>query len=176
MKTRLSVVLVTTAIVLGGCLFTGTFSIRVHLENLVADFSAGYLEQTVDLALLDDTWDEHSDDIERIEAIFLDAIVTNDTNEPDTLGVYIAEASSLPAADIPTVARPLLTGYVVPAQATDILTVVEAQQLWHSDQANLEAVKNLVKTGMFSIYVTSSTASASVTLDEMNLYVTFTAR
>jgi len=54
--------------------------------------------------------------------------------------------------------------------------VVEAQQLWHSDQANLEAVKNLVKTGMFSIYVTSSTASASVTLDEMNLYVTFTAR
>lgn len=162
------------AVLISGCLLSGTFSFKVRLTNLEASFVDGYIKQTLNLADEADTWDEHDDEIAQIESIHLDAIVTNNTQSSATLAVYVAADSSLVQSDFAGTALPILTDYVVSAQTTDTLTIPESLKLLHLTGSNWTEVQKLVKTGFFTAYASSSQKDASISIDVLNLYISFT--
>lgn len=178
MKTKLLLSVLLPALIVAGCLISGTFSIKVSLNDIATAFEDGLVKQTVDLSAEDEEWADHADKIEQIESINFDAIVTNVLTTTETLSVYVSAnsvystaAQVLGAAD----AYPVLVNYASPGSSRDTLTVLEAQALLQLSGDNFTAVKNLLKTGAFTVYVTSTGTAFEGSINEANIYITFTA-
>ena len=174
MNKKILLTLLSAMILVSGCLLSGTFSFKVRLTNLEANFSSGLVKETVDLSSRAQTWDDHKDEIAQIESMRMDAIVVNNTLSPDTLGIYVAADSNLIQSSLAASALPVLTNYVVPAQTTDTLFLDEAMKLMHVTGSNWIALQRLIKTGMFTAYASSSVKDASIQIGQFNLYVSFT--
>jgi len=173
MKTFL--LLTALAVLAAGCILSAQWSLAVPFA-VDKQFNNGVISETVDLAQEDKTWNDHKDNIDQIEKVGFDAVITG-LAAGDTLDMYLSAKSSYAsraavqgAAD----AYPLLLGYVAPG-GTDTLTRVEAEALLQLSGANFTNVKNLVKTGNFTAYITSSGGAAVGTIDTANVYITFTA-
>lgn len=162
---------------LTGCLFSGTFVITFHFIPGTPDFVNGLVKECVDLSS-NTTWDDHSDDIKRIDKITFDAVISNNVGAADTLSVYIAATTTAytTAAQVEgaTDVYPILLGYVTSLTGSDVLTVLEADALLQLTGSNFESVKALVESGAFCVYITS-TGATSGSIDEANVYITFTA-
>jgi len=176
MNAKRIILIAALTIVAAGCILSAQWSLSVPFD-VAEPFVNGVVKRTVDLAVEDGTWNDHKDNIDQIEKVGFDAIVVNSLATTDTLDMYLSATSSystraavLAAADT----YPLLLGYVVPV-GTDTLTRVEADALLQLSGANFTNVKNLVKTGNFTAYITSSGGAAVGQIDTANVYVTFTA-
>ena len=167
-------------LLLTGCLISGTFVIVIGLTGLATTFVNGMVKESVNLAAEDETWEDHADDIKRIDKITFDAIVTNTLSTATTLNVYISDNATYASgaavmAGVGTDVYEVLIGYITKPNATDTLTVVEADALLRLTGANFEGVKALIESGVFCVYVTSSASVAQGQIDEANVYITFTA-
>lgn len=178
MKTKRMLSVLLPALLMAGCLISGTFSIKIELNNIETAFVNGIVSETVNLSDESEDWADHADKIERIESVNFDAIITNVLTTTETLSVYVSAVSTystaaqvLGAAD----AYPVLANYASPGSAKDTLTVVEAQALLQLSGANFTAVKNLLKTGAFTVYVASTGTEFQGSIAEANIYITFTA-
>ena len=163
---------------LTGCLISGTFLITIPFTLTSPDFEAGLVKECVDLND-DETWADHSDKIKRIDKITFDAIVSYNSGSVDTLSVYIAGSTSsyTTAAQVEgaTDTYPVLLGYVTNPSGVDTLTVAEADALLQLSGSNFESVKALIESGAFCVYITNTGATSMATIDEANVYITFTA-
>ena len=162
---------------LTGCLISGTFLIAIPFTLLSPSFVNGLVKECADLSD-DETWDDHSDDIKRIDKITFDAVIGGNMGATDTVSVYIAGSGSsyTTAAQVEgaTDTYPVLLGYVTNPSGVDTLTVAEADALLQLTGSNFESVKALVESGAFCVYVTSTGGNAG-SIDEANVYITFTA-
>ena len=76
-KKKLSWGSLVIVLLLAGCILSGTFVIAISLSQVSTDFINGLVKESVDLGD-NETWDDHSDDIKRIDKITFDAVVKND--------------------------------------------------------------------------------------------------
>lgn len=176
MNTTKLLVLAGLALVAGGCIISSQLSLEVPFA-VDQPFVNGVIKETLNLGD-NDTWADNADKIEQIEKVEFDAVVVNALSAKDTLDMYVSATSTYTtraqvkgASD----AYPLLLNYVTPASSTDTLTRVESLPLLQLSGANFTNVKNLVKTGNFTAYITSSGGAAVGRIDTANVYITFTA-
>lgn len=172
-KKLLPILAVTT--VVAGCILSAQWSLSVPFE-VDEPFTNGIVKKTVNLVDEDETWADHKDEIEQIEKVGFDAVVTG-LAAGDTLDMYLSPTSSYTsrtAVQAATDMYPLLLGYVSPG-GTDTLTRLEAEGLLQLTGTNFTNVKNLVKTGNFTAYITTSGGPAAGLIDTANVYITFTA-
>ena len=178
MKTRQILLVAAGALLLTGCIISATYQLEVPV-TVKESFINGIVKETLNLSEEDDTWADHQDDINRIEKVNFDAVVDNDGGEV-TLNVYVAESSTYASrAEVEDAydagdALAVLLGYVAPADSWDTLTVAESEALLQLSGDNFTKVQNLLLTGNFTVYVTSTDAVGG-TIDTANVYITFTA-
>lgn len=178
MKIKTVLMLATLTLVAAGCILSAQWSLKVPFK-VSEPFANGIVAKTVNLVEEDDTWADHSDQIDQIEKVGFDAVVVGLT-AGDSLDMYLsadstyASRAAVLAAATAKDAFPLLLGYIAPG-GTDTLTRVEAEALLQLSGPNFTSVKNLVKTGLFTAYITKSGGAAVGSIDTANVYITFTA-
>lgn len=169
--------LAVVSLVAAGCILSGTFLATIEFVEVTTNFTNGLVKENVDLA----DYTDHAEDIDRIERIDLEGIVENDLAAADTINVYVSSDSTHTtraqvqgAAD----AYPVLLGYVTKPgpNSTDTLTITEARNLLQLTGTNWDSIKTLLKTGLFTVYVTSTGNTAQGNIIKANLFITFTAK
>jgi len=176
MNAKRAILIAALTTVAAGCILSAQWSLFVPFA-VNQSFVNGIVKETVNLAEEDETWADHADEIEQIEKVEIDAVVVNALGEEDTLDMYVSATSSYATrAEVKAAvdAYPLLLDYVAPV-GTDTLTRVESQALLQLSGANFTNVKNLIKTGNFTAYITSSGNAVVGQIDTANVYITFTA-
>jgi ABC-type Na+ efflux pump permease subunit len=176
MNARNLLLIAAVLLVAGGCqLISAQWSLSVPFA-VNKQFANGVIKETLNLPDLDETWADHADEINDIEKVEFDAIVVNALGTQDTIDMYVSATSTYTsraqvqgAAD----AYPLLLGYVVPV-GTDTLTIAESQAYLQLSGDNFTHVKELVHTGNFTGYITSSGDASVGQIDTANVYITFT--
>jgi hypothetical protein len=173
MKKRWKLLAFATLLISAGCIMSGTFTTDVEVT---ADFNNGFEKEDVDITDVD-----HAEDIDRIERVDFEAIIRNDMATADTLNVYIstnATYASKAAVQGATDVYPLILGYVTkstPVPSYDTLTITEARAILLIPGSNWDQIKEIVKTGIFTVYFTSTGGAASGAITEGTLFITFTA-
>jgi hypothetical protein len=161
--------LLLAVIMLSGCLFTATFVIHHPFKfTMQNDF---YFEQ---VNLTDNTtWKDHRDQIDFIDAVGMILYITSGEAADVTFNAYADKysgPSSNPAV-VPTSATKIINDLVVPPGKTTIsykksLTVI----------TGLERFKDLVETGQFDFFATSSSGlGSSFRVDSGEVVITFSA-
>jgi hypothetical protein len=162
-------------LLLGGCLVSGTFVVvEVFSFN---QLSGDFYSEAVDLTD-DDTWNDHKDEIDRIDVVGFELWVTNESTSDFTFNAYL---------DDPTDPMWDTEGEVV-ANATlifDNLTIEGAgagsgsRRVVSYSQSfgylkNIPEIRRLVKEGIFDYYaLIDGTATGSV--DSVKVIVTVSA-
>lgn len=147
-------VLIALALASTGCLVSGTF---VVVEDFDFDFTAqgGFYWYPVDLTG-NTVWEDHSEDIDDIDAIGMQFTIRNTSDVSSTLTIKIKKASG--EAD-PNGVPPAITGattiigeLTVPANTTRVIGY--AGSLAYI--TNIEKIKEIILSGRFDVYGTST--------------------
>jgi hypothetical protein len=162
------------ALVFAGCLTSVTELVTVPFSGNVT-FVDGLVYETVNL----DEYDITTAEIETIDKLDFDAVVQNDLAQSADLDLYVAADSTLrtaAAVRASSTVLPVFLGYSLPAGpgVTDTITIPEARAISQLSGDNWTAVKTLILTGKFTVYLTSSATNIQGTVDTANAYITFT--
>jgi hypothetical protein len=138
-----------------GCLVSGTF---VVWENINFDFTAqtGFYWWPVDLRE-NAVWEDHSEDIDDIDALGFEFEVTNTSDQTSTLSFSLAAATGdVDTLDVPTeIPKSAVLAYgplTVKAGETKKISYGESLSLIK----NLDQIKTILLTGRFDYYGTST--------------------
>jgi hypothetical protein len=172
-------ILALVSLLAAGCILSGTFVADVEFVDVATTFVSGLVKQDVDLS----DYTDHAEDIQRIDRIDLEAILVNGQATASNLDVYVSSNSAYTTkaaveAGLATDVLPVLLDYVTKPgpNSTDTVTILEARTLLQLTGANWDAVKALLETGLFTVYVTSTDASVSGEITKATLHITFTAK
>ena len=168
--------LVLAILVISGCrIVSGTFVV-VEVFKFTA-LSSNFYREAVDLTD-DDTWDEHKDDIDRIDVVGFELWMTNNTNTEFTYSAYLDNPTD-PMYDTPgevtNNATLIFDNLTVPAGGPGsgskrVVTYAKS----FSYLKNIPAIRKLVKEGVFDYYaITVGNTTGSV--DSVKVIVTVSA-
>jgi hypothetical protein len=136
-------------ILVTGCfLLSGTWVIIYKVDQADIDAKSGFYKFTVNLTN-EDVWQDHKDDIDDIADITLTFKLANDGDSTATARVYVSSDSTL--ADTTAVkssATIILDGISVAPHDTLQMTMAH----YYDILQNLDALKKLVKSGVFTAY------------------------
>ena len=157
-----------------GCLISGTFVTDV---DFTASFTNGFEKISVDLA----DYTDRSEDIDRVERVDVEGIIRNDENASDTIRVYMSSnATYTTKAAVESAADAYLLVIDYPTKpgpgSFDTLTIEEARAFINIPSAAWDQIKEVVKTGTFCVYITSTGTGVSGAVTEGYLWITFTAK
>ena len=162
-------------LVLGGCLVSGTFVV-VEVFSFTA-LSSNFYREAVDLTD-DDTWDEHKDDIDRIDVVGFELWVTNETANDFTYSAYLDDPTapmwSTPA-EVQANATLIFDNLTIPGAGagSGSQRVVTYSQSFNYLK-NIPEIRRLVKDGVFDYYaLTVGNITGSV--DSVKVIVTVSA-
>jgi hypothetical protein len=160
-----------------GLLFTGCLLISATFV-IVEDFSftaaGGFYHESFDLTSNSD-WQDHKDNIDMIDAVGFEMTFINSNPEAVTFNAYIAPAG----ASYTTKTQLDSLAYVVIHDLTvqpDTTVMTYGQSLTHIQ--NFGRLKDLVKSGAFEYYGTSSSSGSLVgqfKIDPGKVIITFSA-
>lgn len=138
--------------VLAGCLVSGTF---VIVEDFTFTAGTGFYAYPVDLTG-NDIYEDHKDDIDFIDEVGLEFTITSTEPTATTFAVYVDDVGSNHGSEAAVIANATkIFEITVPGNAT---TTFEYEDTVNKI-SNLEILKNLVKSGSFDYYGTSSSNS-----------------
>ena len=144
-----------------GCLVSGTF---VVVEDVEFDFTAqgGFYWWPVDLRG-NSIWEDHKNDIDDIDALGFDFTVTNTSDRSSTLSFSLAPASGLADTATSPSERPKTA---VLAYGPLTLKSGETRHITYGESLsliqNLDQIKNIVLTGRFDYFGTSTDGPVGV--------------
>ncbi len=161
--------LILAAVALAGCLISATFVIHEPIKfTMQNDF---YFEQ---VNLTDNaTWEDHGDQVDFIDAVGMVLYITSGEAGNVTFNAYVDKYSgpSSSPSSVPKTATKIISNLQVPPGKTKI---TYKQSL--SIITGLDRLKDLVKTGQFDFYATSSSGlGSSFRVDSGEVVVTFSA-
>jgi hypothetical protein len=153
-----------------GCLVSGTF---VIVEKFDITANNGFYFYRVDLTSQPD-WEDHKDDIDRIDAVGFEFYITSTATSDVTFKVYIDTATTgTDLTSVPASASAIIDSLVVAAGTTSRhVTYVESLGMIR----NIARLKTLAKIGKFDYFGTTSNPTSGVfTIDSGKVVVTFSA-
>lgn len=170
MKRVILILLAAALLPVAGCLISSQTLVEIDFSGT---FNNGLLAESVNLA----DYDVTPADIQGIQKIDVDAIVVNALATADTVDVYLSANSTYTTRTQVKTANdvlPVLIGYITKPgpNGQDTLTVLEARNLLRFSEPNWTNLKNLVETGKFTVYVTSSGTAVQGQVVVANFYVT----
>lgn len=162
-------------LVLGGCLVSGTFVV-VEVFSFTA-LSSNFYREAVDLTD-DDTWNDHKDDIDRIDVVGFELWITNNTNTDFTYSAYLDDPTS-PMWDTPGEVQSnatlifdnlTISGGGPGSGSQRVVTYAQS----FNYLKNIPEIRRLVKEGIFDYYaITVGNTTGSV--DSVKVIVTVSA-
>lgn len=175
---KISGLLSAVALIVSGCILSGTFAITFYLEFPRNFSGSSFQAASVDLTTEED-WDDHKDKIESIESVKMDGVVANNQQAADTFDVYIsnilyasvAEFLATPAAD----KAPLLLGVPLPGGVPTTFDAGETAAYLQLSEANFDKIEKIVLDGNFHVYLIGKSPTFDITLLKGTIFVTFTA-
>lgn len=170
----LSAILLVSALALAGCLVSGVVVVDQMIYHIEFTTEHDFYVYDIDLTE-EDGWEDVSDKLERIEALGFELWVSNDNLTPATFNVWLDDL------DDP---RETTVGGVE-ANATNVLSDLTLQNGENyfsyaetiSHIHNVNTLRDLLLTGMFRFYGTSSAGNAvsDYAIDSMRVIVAVSA-
>ncbi len=163
------ILLTVVALLLAGCLITGTFIADIMIRDFDVNTDTFYAEQ-VDLTE-DEDWEDHKDDIKSIDLVGFELWINNTSGSAQSFKAFIDDANE----------QLYQTAVLVEANATvilDELTLDPGDNYISYPNSfnylrNLETIRTLLEAGQFNAY--GITTGGTFELDSMRVIVTFTA-
>jgi hypothetical protein len=151
MKKYLLPMLAVGAFVIAGCIVSGTFIID---ELIVFGTSDGFYSEKIDLSD-NETWEDHADDIDKIEKVGLEVWITRTTSNDWTITAYVADTlQDLDESFFDTITKNQVFGPFTVTGSADPGTSVKV--ISYSDSfAHLDHVQELlalIEDGRFNFY------------------------
>ena len=137
------------AVIITGCLLSGTFVIR---KTLYFTAQTGFYFYQVNLTE-NATWKEHKDDIHFVETIGVELFINSSEPTDVTFNCYVDEYSG-PGSDpasVPPTATKIIDSLTVPPGHT-VISYAESLKII----TGLDRLKTLAEEGMFDFYGTST--------------------
>ena len=168
--------LIVVALLLSGCLVSGTF---VIVEDVDFSFTAntGFYWYPVDLTG-NSVWEDHKDEIDFIDVLGMSFDIQNNSSQTCELNVWFVGATGPadmqnPPASIPSNAVQVITALTVPGNSTRTVTYQESLGFI----SNIEAFKAIVKSGRFDYFGTScgGTGDSLFVVTNGNIIITVSA-
>ncbi len=161
-------------LVTSGCiLMSGTFTVT---ESFSFNLQTGFYPLRVNLTDEED-WDDHKDEIDRIDLIGFEIFMTNDEDNDITLNLYIDDAEN-PLHSNYTLMRNsairILDHYELEAGPNQSSHITYGESFQYLE--NIEELKEFAKQGKFNLYgVTKTGGSSAFKIDSGKVVITFTA-
>jgi len=153
-----------------GCILSATF---VIVEQFYLAPKGGFYFYQIDLTT-NDTWKDHNEDIQFIEAVGFEFYIDSDLEEDTRFSVYVDDYSGIGSdpTSIPESADVVLDSLTIQTGTTKISYSRTVGIVQHLDR-----LKKLAKTGKFDVYTTSSSGSIgeSFIIDSAKVIVTLSA-
>ena len=172
-KKAVALALAVLALVITGCIVSGTFTTEVLIVNADFNNNGTFYYYMIDLTE-DDVWEDHSDKLEFIDHVGFEMWFSSSAGSNMVFDAYLDNAGD-----------PLLsTPAEVEANATQVLdgitlTPGDDQHITYGQSfkyiTNFDTMRDLVETGGFRFYGISSEGSGSFTIDSVRVVITFTA-
>ncbi len=161
-----------SAVILAGCLLTGTFVLVLDLPDITANSTGTFSATHVDLTD-EDVWQDHKDDIKNISDVRFRADFTavGNTAEGD---IYFSSNGAYGTPDAvraATDAFPVFSGLLVPVGQTVTMTFAESAQY----RQNLDDALALIESGSFYVYVLTPSGPFELQLTDVHVLVNFDA-
>ncbi|MBU0984033.1 MAG: hypothetical protein KKA42_09195 [candidate division Zixibacteria bacterium] len=177
MKNRTSKVslfgLLIVTLTLAGCILSGTFVVDYMFSFSTA---TGFYHYMVDVTTTE-TWEEHQEDIQRIDVVGFEMWLTNNMANEMTFNVYLDDADQPTYdnyEDVDDNATQVLDNLVLaagPGTATHVTYGMSLSQI-----KNVEYIKDVAEAGRFHYYgVAEGGAYTNFTVDSVRVIITFTA-
>lgn len=161
------------ALVLGGCLVSGTFIVVEVIEFSAT--SSGFYAEAVDVSDNED-WEDHKDDIDRIDVVGFEVWATNNSTTALTYSAYIDDPQPslyTNATQVENNATLIVDGITIPGNVGVSQRVVSySESLSHI--ANTATLRTLVKSGQFDYYALTS-GNTTGTIDSVKVIITVSA-
>ncbi len=162
-----------TALILGGCLLSGTFTVD---EKFTFEVQEGLYFHAADVTDESD-WQEHKDDIDNVDMVGFELWMTNHQSTPASFSVYVddfGEPQWTGAADVESNAVKVFGDLALkPGDGVQThVTYGESLGMFR----NVGELRRLAREGRFHVYgISSAAAGSEFTIDSARVVVTFTA-
>ncbi len=160
------------AIILAGCLITGTFVLVLDLPTITANSTGTFSSTEVDLTE-EDVWEDHKDDVENITDVRFRADFTATGNTADGT-IYFSSNRLYQTPEAVRAASDafiVFTGFSVPAGQTRTMTFAESAQY----RQGLTEALELIESGEFYVYALTPSGPFELQLTDVHVLVTFDA-
>lgn len=167
--------LVLAGLVLSGCLVSGTFVV-VQVFTF-GQASGNFYSEAVDLTE-DDVWDEHKDDIDRIDVVGFELWITNETTADFTYSAYIDDPEDpmwVTPEQVDSLATLIfdnltITGAGAGSGSRRVITYAQS----FAYLKNVPEIRRLMKLGVFDYYALTE-GTGTGTVDSVKVIVTVSA-
>lgn len=157
------------ALLIAGCIWSGTFVIN---QTITFDPGDDFYSYRVDLTT-NATWQDHKDNIDRIETVGFILYLENKVLETAYFSAYINEATgdAPHPSEVPATAKIIIDSLAIKS-GKQVISYAESLKLLR----NLDALKKMTKAGKFDFYGTGAGGDAgNIKIDSVTVVVTFTA-
>jgi len=141
------------ALLLAGCIVTGTFVITKKIDDFAASTSGTFDAVDVDVTQ-EDVWIDHKDNIKNISDVRFHGTIGNNSNNPAAGQIYFSNHSTYETPDQVREAADdgdailVFSGFTIQPQEQYILTFSESAKY----RQNLDRALKLIETGRFYMY------------------------
>ena len=164
------------ALLLTGCLLTGTFVVTVWYRNVDLTSATGFYYAMIDVTAEPD-WEDHKDEIKDVDEVGFELWMTNNTAAANTVDVYAAAGAatldgSSSKTDVQDDATLVLSLPLKAGVGTEtFIGYAKSFSFIH----NLAEFKKMAETGKFKFFAMSAATPVDFTIDSVKVVVTFTA-
>jgi len=162
-----------------GCIVSGQFVIVVQVDEQIDSTDETIDWVCIDLAELDEDWDEHQDDIQSIEDLKFECKIINNLGTSVTGEIWVLD-TELPGSPTPQQIADngvlFLSGIVVEGSMEREISFTDSQDFI----TNLDQVLAMLEDGVFYVYGIAASVPFDFTVtgiddDEARIMVTFSA-